>query len=425
MLVSKVYESFVLNWLGAQTGLRCNQYGGVKGSGLEHLLVCMWQDVFQALEDPRAGVLLTSIDFAKVFNRLDFNHCLRTLRDKGASNGVLKGVASFLSECNMMVKAGTSLSDPRPVLGGVPQGSILGGDFLFNCSINSFKTQASDVRNNHGGTGVNTSVSGSTAPAPVPAEQNKPNYRHLPLFLRIPIEVYKYVDDNVLMEKLNFDTVPTDGRFIRNKWAIRTQNPFRSIVFQVVAQGVKINSSKSKALFISELKSYAPAAHFFDDQGNEVRPSDTMKIFGVHFSSEPGMAAQVADIKRKFTARIWALRHLGRMGMNKDDLLKVYTSTILPMQDYCSTVFDSILTITQSGQLERLQAMAMKAIYDHSYRSLLAMKEETALLPDVSPIHVLLTGSPSTNQQGPQDDPWATTKKERELPDYSPPPSST
>ena len=90
MLTSKVYESFLLNWLNEQTGIRRNQYGGVKGSGSEHLLVRMWQDVLQALEDPRAAQLLTSIDFAKAFNRLDFNHCLRSLRDKGASNGALR-----------------------------------------------------------------------------------------------------------------------------------------------------------------------------------------------------------------------------------------------------------------------------------------------------------------------------------------------
>ena len=100
-----------------------------------------------------------------------------------------------------------------------------------------------------------------------------------------------------------------------------------------------------------------------------------MKILGAYFSSEPGMAAQVAEIRRKFTSRIWALRHLGRLGMSKPDLLRVYKSTILPMHDYCSTVFCSSLTLTQSGQLERLQAMALKAIYgfDHSYRSLLSL----------------------------------------------------
>ena len=91
------------------------------------------------------------------------------------------------------------------------------------------------------------------------------------------------------------------------------------------------------------------------------------------FSSDPGMDAQVADIRRKFTSRIWALRHLGRLGMSQSDLPTVYKSTILPMHDYCSTVYNSSLTLTQSGQLERLQAMALRAIYsfDHSYCSLL------------------------------------------------------
>ena len=96
---------------------------------------------------------------------------------------------------------------------------------------------------------------------------------------------------------------------------------------------------------------------------------------GNRFSSEPGMVAQVADIRRKFTAGIWALRHPGRMVMPQPDSLKVYKSTILPMNDYCSTVYNSTLTLTQSGQLERLHGMALKAIYgfDHSYPSLLSI----------------------------------------------------
>ena len=199
MLVSKVYESFVLNWLGTQTGLRQNQYGGVKGSSSEHLLVRMWQDVLEALEDPRAAVLLTSIDFAKAFNRLNFNHCLRTLRDKEASAGILKVVASFLSGRTMMVKVGSSFSKARGVLGGVPQGSIL-GVFLFNWSIDSFETQSSDVRQYPAGTGTCTTVPGSPDQVHVPDEPTAPDYRHLPPFLRIPLEIYKYVDDNVIME---------------------------------------------------------------------------------------------------------------------------------------------------------------------------------------------------------------------------------
>ena len=103
-----------------------------------------------------------------------------------------------------------------------------------------------------------------------------------------------------------------------------------------------------------ELCSWGPLLWQPREQGR----GDTMKILGVHFTSEPGMAAQVADIRGKFTSRIWALRHLGRMGMTRPDLLRVYKSTILPMHDYCSTVYNSSLTLTQPGQLERPQAMA-------------------------------------------------------------------
>ena len=108
----------------------------------------------------------------------------------------------------------------------------------------------------------------------MPAEPSAPDYRHLPPFLRIPLEIYKYVDDNVILEKLNFDTIRSDGRFVRDKWAIRTQNTFGCIIYQALAQGMKINASKTKALLISELKSYAPEAHFFDSDGNRVKAGD-------------------------------------------------------------------------------------------------------------------------------------------------------
>ena len=53
-LFSKAYESFVLDWLSTEIKIRTNQYGGVKGSGAEHFLVQLWQQVLENLEDPRA-----------------------------------------------------------------------------------------------------------------------------------------------------------------------------------------------------------------------------------------------------------------------------------------------------------------------------------------------------------------------------------
>ena len=143
-LFSKVYETWILEWVGQQVKLRSNQFGGVKGSGAEHYLVQLWQRILENLEDPRAASLVTSIDYSKAFNRMDFPHCLETLANKGLCLELLKIIASFLSGREMQVKIGSSLSRPRAVLGGVPQGSIL-GVFLFNCAIDLFEARSNDV----------------------------------------------------------------------------------------------------------------------------------------------------------------------------------------------------------------------------------------------------------------------------------------
>ena len=138
---------------------------------------------------------------------------------------------------------------------------------------------------------------------------------------------------------------------------------------------MKANYIKTKAMLISELKSYLPTAHFIDTTGTTVRVEDSMKILGFHFSSDPNMSAQVNSIKKKFILRTWISRHLGNQGFSRADLIKVYKSVILPVHGYCSCVYNSSLTFSLASALERLQAQALKSIfgYEHSYRALLEL----------------------------------------------------
>ena len=376
LLFSKVYESFILKWLGQQVRLRNNQYGGAKGSGTEHYLIDLWQKVLENIEDPRAGSLLTSIDYAKAFNRLDYVHCLKCLQAKGADINLVRIVASFLTGRVMRVKVGSALSEPRPVLGGVPQGSLL-GVFLFNLSIDDFKAYSGDVVDyspveNHP---LTTPVQGTPADSPVPPEPIERDRRHTVPFSTEPIQVLKYVDDNVINEKINFDTVAPDGAAVKDKHAVRTQNLFRRVTFQAEGNGMRVHAGKTQMMCIAETKSYVPRAHFFDLDGNKISTSSHMKILGFHFSADPDMALQVRDIRRKYLARIWTLRHLGHRGFGEPDLVKVYRTVILPVHDYCSCVFNSSLTQSQASVLERLQAQSLKSIYgyQHSYAALRQM----------------------------------------------------
>ena len=375
-LFSKTYESFVLDWLLEEITLRNNQFGGVKGSGAEHFLVQLWQQTLENLEDPRAASVLTSLDYSKAFNRLNYAECLKALKSKGASTESLRLVGTFLTDRKMTVKVGGAYSKLRNVDGGSPQGSLLGVT-LFNAYIDNFEAFSQDVVN-YNPTGDYTLT--DRAPNPpiphdIPPEPNERDYRHLPQWVTVLLQVLKYIDDNIINEKVNFDNVPTDGQFYRTKRVLRTENLVNDIVHQATSLDMVINTLKTHTICISDLKSYVPRVFFKDPTGNTINSKDSIKILGFTFSSTPDMAAQVEEIRKGFVARIWTLRHLGHRGMTSSDLLKVYKAILLPVHDYCSCVYNSSLTQSQVNALERLQAQALKAIYgyEHSYRSLLQM----------------------------------------------------
>ena len=354
--------------------------GGMKGAGAEHYLVQLWQNVLESLEDPRAASVLTSIDYAKAFNRLDFSQCLKALANKGASSEILGIIASFLTSRTMSVKVGQSLSKPRVVLGGVPQGSIL-GVFLFNATIDSFEAASTDVV-------PYGSVSGSEPtnfpphdPAldhPIVKPYNRPGFK---AWVDSLLEVLKYVDDNIIQEKICLDglVIDEDGKKVGH--AVRSQNLFQQIVRIAEQMGMKVNSLKTVLMCISDSRTYEAGAYIMDGGGSVIESSKAMKILGLHFTSRPDVSAQVASICKKFRGRIWYLRHLHHNGFDRSELLKVYKSTILPCHDYCSTVFHSSLTLSQSIVLERLQAKALRAIYGYepSYRELMEKADLTTL----------------------------------------------
>ena len=133
-----------LEWAMQEVSVKFNQFSGVKGCSSTHLTLNVRQKVLSNLKDRRAASILTSIDYAKVFNRLSFQHCLRIFAKRGASTPIIRLLATFLSNRSMTVQVGQSWSTPRPVTGGCPQGSIL-GVFLFNLMTDNLEDGCKNV----------------------------------------------------------------------------------------------------------------------------------------------------------------------------------------------------------------------------------------------------------------------------------------
>ena len=97
------------------------------------------------MEDNRSAVILSAIDFSKAFNRLQHDNCLQTFARRGASTQIIRILAAFLNERTMSVRLGSSLSQPKLVNAGAPQGSVL-GCYLFNVGVddleNGFATES-------------------------------------------------------------------------------------------------------------------------------------------------------------------------------------------------------------------------------------------------------------------------------------------
>ena len=66
------------------------------------------------------------LDFAKAFDKLDFNITLHKLKSLGIDGKIGRWIHSFLTGCHQRVVVNGVMSKLAAVLSGVPQGSVLG-----------------------------------------------------------------------------------------------------------------------------------------------------------------------------------------------------------------------------------------------------------------------------------------------------------
>ena len=415
-LLSKIFEGHILSRIHEEISLKPNQYGGVKKCSTAHMVVELLQEMCENAEDYRSATILTAIDYSKAFNRLSFQHCLEAFRRKGASTPIIRIIASFLTNRTMSVRVGQEWSSPLEVNGGCPQGSVLGVD-LFNTTTDDLEDQfldhererlrlplaASPVTPPHGGRQPRVPLTFSTPDgtnrmpdfdpvSPIgagafaqgtegPYKPSLPTRNHQPVLVDPPVDVgvgtqvlevkmtkvFKYIDDNIICEKLNLGPVPIvpGSPPTKTRLACSTQNAFRMMTGNAGAKGMVVNTSKTNMLCVSDALNYRPNSYFDDGGGDRVESTGSMKVLGFHFSDRPTVQLHVDETVKKIRRKYYSLRHLARYGMSQSELVEVYKSTIRPIADYCAPAYHSMVNDVQDQKLESAQTGALRAIFGY------------------------------------------------------------
>ena len=89
----------------------------------------------------------------------------------------------------------------------------------------------------------------------------------------------------------------------------------------------------------------------------------------------------VKNVVARASKALYMLYILRRYKPPEDQLVKVYTTYIRPLLEYCTPVFHAGITASQAKQIESVQKRALKIIADfqHSYQDLLQRFEMDSL----------------------------------------------
>ena len=89
-LLAKIIEFFVLKRIRSEITIKSNQFGGIPGCGTDHYLVETWNAIMESLDQESSVCSIVSVDFAKAFNTMSHQACVKELKKKGASKHMVK-----------------------------------------------------------------------------------------------------------------------------------------------------------------------------------------------------------------------------------------------------------------------------------------------------------------------------------------------
>ena len=336
---SKLLESFLKDWIlqDISHNLDTSQYGGRKGSGTEHLIVTLVDRVLKCLDSTiqKSAVIASGVDWSAAFDRLDPTLTAQKMVKIGVRPSVVSILVSYMTNRRMIVKYRGIQSNPKRLIGGGPQGTLLGGmEYIISNDCSEDDTCKDDR--------------------------------------------FKYYDDLnllefvVLVDKLepyDFKNHVASDIGIDQNFLPISQNDMQSkldnVTYWTSENMMLLNEKKSSYIVFKRSKSDFSLRLTLN--GVTLERKRVIKILGIWLQE---------DLKWNFNTKMMCIKAYSRMnilnklkyaGIGEGDLITIYKLFIRSTCEYCSAVFHTSLTQELSDKIEEIQKTALRIILSDKY----------------------------------------------------------
>ena len=271
-----------------------SQHGFRSGRSCLSQLLAHFDHVTRLLEEGKS-VDVVYLDFSKAFDKVDIGITLRKLKSLGIGGKIGKWLCSFLLNRSQAVMVDGILSSPKPVISGVPQGSVLG-----------------------------------------------------PLIFLVLIAD---IDQNVvsaLVSSFADDTRVTHG-ISCNADSTSLQDDLKTIYAWAKSNNMEFNSDKFDTLHYASEKDTTPT-NYEADNGESIERQDSLRDLGITMSCEANFKQHIQNKCSSMKDKIgWVLRTFKTR--KKDAMLTLWKTLILSDHDYCSQLWSP----TTTGDIQALE----------------------------------------------------------------------
>ena len=286
--------------------LDIGQFGGQSGIGTEHMIVCLLDRILKLLDKhpDRSAVIMTLLDWSAAFDRQDPTLAIQKFIQLGIRPSLIPLLASYLTDRQMRVKFNGEISDFLILVGGSPQGTLLGQiEYLIQSNDNA------DI------------VS--------------------------PDDRFTYIDDLSVLHLVCLSGLLTDYDFHQHVASdigtdelflppqnYRTQDTLNYISNWTRENQMKLNEKKCNYMIFSRSDTKFATRLKINDVKLEKIP--VTKLLGVWLPEDLTWSRNCAEICIKAYSRVSMLTKLKYVGVKIEDLLDIYTLYIRSITEYCS-----------------------------------------------------------------------------------------